>query len=181
MWFEVNLCHLRLNDLLNTNDQFFVFVFLQFMNPKEQVVKDDFFITFPVLYSAQTSMTTLWIIKCRTLLWMAELLQSRITWAQIRATNRFLWMDVLSDLGMLRRERGDNVRRFYTEMMWVVFICSRALRWFRYQHYISNSHKHPRLWKKSWLWLALSQFPHFLWFLFYKSVHTTSLYLKHVI
>lgn len=160
------------------------FLFLFFYSlwiRRSRLWKMIFFITFPVLYSAQTSMTTLWIIKCRTLLWMAELLQSRITWAQIRATNRFLWMDVLSDLGMLRRERGDNVRRFYTEMMWVVFICSRALRWFRYQHYISNSHKHPRLWKKSWLWLALSQFPHFLWFLFYKSVHTTSLYLKHII
>lgn len=36
-----------------------------------------------------------------TLLWIAEPLQSSITWAKIRAMNRFLWMDVLSDLGML--------------------------------------------------------------------------------
>lgn len=45
---------------------------------------------------------------CCTLLWMAEPLQSRITCAQIRATNRFLWMDVLSDLGMLLIQEGTN-------------------------------------------------------------------------
>lgn len=36
-----------------------------------------------------------------TLLWMAEPLHSRITWAQMRAMKRFLWMEVRSDFGML--------------------------------------------------------------------------------
>lgn len=64
------------------------------------------------LQSANVESQRYWWLKwdACTLLWMAEPLQSRITWAQIRAMKRFLWIDVLSDLGILWAEQREDFR-----------------------------------------------------------------------
>lgn len=93
-------------------------------------IRSDTFSNVKIKREAQRKKT----LHAVTLLWMAEPLHSRITWAQMRAMKRFLWMEVRSDFGMLWQNKKrslhhrSSIHALITHASTTVFsVCSAHL------------------------------------------------------